>query len=106
MRPVAEGIAGGTPSSHDNENGNDRSFLASLCDAGEQRVTVTGAYKKSVNLMFPPANTAIRFLDDVVTAPVLSEKTIKWSVRFLVDKATVTQPLTSHVDRPATKKNP
>jgi hypothetical protein len=64
----------------------------SLSEAGEQSVTITGCYKKSVNLMFTHANPMIRHVDDVVLAPAASDKTIKWSVRHLVDKAEASQP--------------
>lgn len=95
VRPVAEGIAGSTPPMHDTESGSDRSFLMSLCEAGQQFVTVTGVYKKNVELMFMHGNSLIRYLEDVVTAPVACDKTIKWSMRYLVEKADEVQALQS-----------
>lgn len=84
---MAEGISGSTAPMQDMASGVERSLLTSLCEEGHQSVTVTGAYKKKVDLMFLPANPAIRFLDDVVTARAPADRTIKWSARFLVEKA-------------------
>lgn len=75
----------------------------SLCEAGEQFVTVTGVYKKSVGLMFLHENPAIRHLEEVVLAPAASDKTIKWSVRFLVEKGEERQRTTTHTEHPTTK---
>lgn len=105
VRPVAEGIAGSTPPQQDTANGNERSFLMALCEGGDQYVMVTGAYKKSVKVMFPHANTAIRHLEDAVLAPAVSDKTIKWSARYLVDKAAEIQTSNPHHERPTTSKH-
>ena len=102
MRPVAEGIAGGTISTQTPGSGNDRSYLMSLCEAGQQSVMVTGVYKKNVELMFLHANTAVRYLEDVVTAQVACDKTIEWSALYVVDKAAVIQ----QAQAPPSKKNP
>ena len=106
VRPVAEGIAGSTPSTQSSDCGKDRSFLMTLCEAGQQSVTITGVYKKNVELMFLHANSAIRYLEQVVTAPAVGDKTIVWSVRYLVDKATEIQPPNSHPEHPALPKLP
>jgi hypothetical protein len=97
---VAEGIAGGVIPADDIQSGKDRSYLMSLCEAGHQAVTVTGAYKKSVNLMFEHANSMIRYLDDVVTAAAKCDNTIKWSNRFLVEKAEARVALNPHQEHP------
>lgn len=88
------------------DSGNDRSFLMSLCEAGQQSVTVTGVYKKNVELMFMHANSAIRYLEEAVTATAACDKTIKWSVTYLVDKVADIQPLNSHVQHPTANKHP
>lgn len=85
-RPVADGIVGNAPPSHNTEGGNDRSFLMSLCEAGQQNVTVTNVFKKSVELMFMHGNSRIRNLDEVVIAPDATDRTVRWSVRYLVHK--------------------
>lgn len=104
---MAEGIAGSTPSTAELESGNiDMSFLSKLCEAGHQSVTVTGVYKKNVSLMFPHANSMIRHLEDVVLAGPLCGKEIKWSARFLVDKAAERMPLQPHPEHPTTKRPP
>ena len=102
---MAEGIAGSTPPTQSSDSGKDRSFLMSLCEAGQQSVTVTGVYKKNVELMFMHANSAIRHLEEVVTAPAACDKAIKWSVRYLVEKSAETQPPNSHPQHPAPKKH-
>lgn len=89
---MAEGIAGSAPPTYDTESGDDRSYLMSLCEAGQQYVTVTKVHKKSVGLMFIHGNPSIRYLDEVVAAPVLCDRTVRWSVRYLVVKAEVTNP--------------
>lgn len=58
----------------------------SLCEAGQQFVTVTGVYKKNVELMFMHGNPSIRFLEEVATAPDAADRTIRWSVTYLVEK--------------------
>lgn len=103
---MAEGIAGITASTHNNASGNDRSFLMSLCEAGRQSVTVTGVYKKNVELMFVHANSSVRYLEEVVTATSASDKTIEWSARYLVEKAADSQPSTYHPAQTATKNPP
>lgn len=103
---MAEGISGSTPSTRSTDFGNDRSFLLSLCEAGQQSVTITGVYKKNVQLMFMHANTAIRHLEDVATASAACDKTIEWSVRYLVDKAAEMQPTHSHLEHPRTTIQP
>lgn len=85
-RPVADGIVGREPPSQSTINGNDRSFLMSLCEAGQQNVTVTNVFKKSVELMSTHPNSGIRYLDEVVIAPVAADRTVLWSVRYLVHK--------------------
>lgn len=85
-KPVAEGIAGMAPHSHDTESGNNRSFLMSLCENGQQYVKVTKVFKKNVALMFMQPDPNIRYLDEVVTPPAPSDTMVKWSVTYLVDK--------------------
>lgn len=87
MRPVAEGIAGSTPAPHNTESSTNRSYLSALCDDGQQSVKVTRVYKKNVQLMYPSENAQIRFLEEAVTPPAPSETSVKWSIRYLVDKA-------------------
>lgn len=101
---MAEGIVGSTPSTHDNTSGNDQSFLKYLCEQAQQSVTITGVYKKHVDLMSKHSNTTIQHLEDVVLAPALCDKTIKWSVRFLVDKGVERVPLQSHPEHPTTNR--
>lgn len=91
-KPVAEGIAGSAPPAVDTMSGNERSYLMTLCEAGQQYVSVTKVHKKSVELMFMHANPYIRNLDEVIVAPVLCDRTVRWSARYLVDKATISQP--------------
>jgi hypothetical protein len=100
---VAEGIAGSTPPTHNTSGAHDRSFLMSLCEGGQQSVTITGCYKRNVLLMFLHANPAIRLLEDVVTASAASDKSIRWSPRYLVDKAAGRQPLHSQPAQPTSK---
>ena len=88
---MAEGIAGSAPPTYDPATGNDRSYLKSLCEAGQQYVTVTRVHKKNVQLMFGHECSWIRNLDEVVTAPDEHDRTVRWSVRYLVDKAAETQ---------------
>lgn len=89
---MAEGIAGTAPPDVDKESGNERSYLMTLSEAGEQYVTITKVHRRSAVLMFLHANPEFRNLDDVVDAPAVCDKTVKWSVRYLVDKCTPTQP--------------
>lgn len=103
---MAEGIAGNTPASNDQQIGIDRSFLMSLCEAGQQFVTVTGVYKKNVELMFLHTNPTIRCLEEVATAPDVCDKTIKWSVRYLVEKGDERQPIQSDSDCLPTQEQP
>lgn len=91
VRPVAEGIAGSAPPTHDPETWDDRSYLMSLCEAGQQYVAITRVHKKNVELMFGHRNPAIRTLDEAVTAPTVCDRTVRWSVRWLVDKASQTE---------------
>ena len=105
VRPVAEGIAGSTPPRHDTESGSDPSFLMSLCEAGQQYVTVTEVHKKNVELMFVHGNSAIRNLDDVATASAACDKIIRWSATYLVDKAEERERLNSHPEYPQSKKH-
>lgn len=58
----------------------------SLCEAGQQNVTVTNVFKKSVELMSTHPTSGVRYLDEVVTAPVAADRTVLWSVRYLVHK--------------------
>lgn len=58
----------------------------SLCEAGQQNVTVTSVFKKSVELMFVHGNSGIRYLDEVAIAPDATDRTVRWSVRYLVHK--------------------
>ena len=106
VRPVAEGITGSTSSTHTTDGGNDRSFLMSLCEAGQQSVIITGVYKKNVELMFMHANSAICYLEEVVTAPAVCDNTIEWSVRYLVDKDAAIQPTNAHPEQPTTNPKP
>lgn len=85
-RPVAEGIAGSAPAQQNSESCMDRSYLMSLCENGLQKVKVTAVFKKNVQLMFTDDNPTLQFLDQVVTPPAPSNTTIKWSVRYLVEK--------------------
>ena len=100
---MAEGIAGSTPPPHDAAVGTERSFLMSLCEAGQQLVMITGVYKKNVELMFMHGNSAIRYLEEVVTAPDASDKMIKWSVRYLVEKGDDRQTLRTDTEYMLTK---
>ena len=86
MRPVAEGIAGSTPPTQNWASTIDRSYLSALCDDGQQAVRVTKVYKKNVELMFPALNAQLRYLEDVVTPPATSDTTVKWPIRYLVEK--------------------
>lgn len=88
---MAEGIAGSAPPTHDPKTGIDRSYLETLCKGGHQFVTVTRVHKKNVELMFKHGNPAISNLDEAVTAPDVCDRTVMWSVRFLVDKASATK---------------
>ena len=105
VKPVAEGIAGSTPPTHNPEGGDDRSYLQKLCEGDQQSVTITGCYKKNVLLMFLHANPTIRLLEDVVTAPAGCDKSIMWSPRYLVDKAAGRQPLRLQPAQPTAKKH-
>jgi hypothetical protein len=53
---VAEGIAGSAPPDVDKESGNERSYLMTLCEAGEQYVTITKVHMRNAVLMFLHAN--------------------------------------------------
>jgi hypothetical protein len=46
---VAEGIAGGPAGRNNTAEGTVRSFLEELCDDGQQRVTLTKMYRKTLN---------------------------------------------------------
>jgi hypothetical protein len=105
VRPVAEGIAGSLPGTLEAQGSNDRSFLLSLSEAGDQTVTVTGCYKKNIMLMCEHANTAIRYLEDVVTATAACDKTVKWNVRYVVEKAAELQPANLHLEQSSTKQH-
>ena len=84
---MAEGIAGRAPPC----TGNDQSYLRKLCEVGQQYVTVTMVHKKNVELMFEHDNSKIHNLDEVVASPAAFDRTVLWSVRYLVDKAEETQ---------------
>lgn len=86
MRPVAEGIAGSIPSTENMESTMDRSYLSALCDDGQQAVKVTKVYKKNVELMFPTENAHLRYLEEAVAPPTPNDTTVKWSIRYLVEK--------------------
>ena len=88
---MAEGIAGSAPPAYDPDTGNDRSYLGTLCEEGQQYVTVTRVFKKNVGLMSEHGSSWIRNLDEAVTAPDAFDRMVRWSVRFLVDKAGETQ---------------
>ena len=92
---MAEGIAGCTPGTCAPDSGGDRSYLRALCESGQQFVTVTGVYKKNVELMFMHGNPSIRYLEDVATASDACDRTIRWSLTYLVDKADDIQTLHS-----------
>jgi hypothetical protein len=62
----------------------------SLCEGGQQYVTVTKVHKKSEELMLPHRNPDIRNLDEVLAAPAACDKTVRWILRYLVDKRKVT----------------
>lgn len=66
--------------------GTEQSFLMSLCEGGLQYVKVTRVYKKNVELMFVDEKSSHQYLDDVVTPPAPTDTTVKWSVRYLVEK--------------------
>lgn len=85
-RPVAEGIAGSEPTTHVPDSRADRSFLMTLCEGGLQSVKVTKVYKKHVLLMFTEDNPTLQYLDQAVTPPAPNDTTVKWSVRYLVEK--------------------
>ena len=89
---MAEGTAGSAPPQHDTDSGTERSYLMSLCEAGQQYVTVTKIHKKNVELMFMHTNPGIRYLEEVLAAPAMCDRTVRWSVRYLVDKADLPQP--------------
>ena len=42
--------------------------------------------QQNVELMFTKENPTFQYLDQVVTPPAPSNTTIKWSVRYLVEK--------------------
>ena len=86
MRPVAEGIAGRHPQANNTETNIEQSYLSALCDDGQQAVKVTKVYKKNVELMFAAEDAHIRYLEDAVTPPAPSETSVKWSIRYLVEK--------------------
>ena len=65
--------------------------MMSLCEAGQQFVTVTKVHKKSVELMFTHTNPEIRYLEEVLAAPAACDRRVRWSIRYLVDKADTTQ---------------
>jgi hypothetical protein len=46
---MAEGIAGGAVGMNNIAEGTVRSFLEELCDDGQQRVTLTKMYRKTLN---------------------------------------------------------
>lgn len=77
----------------------------SLCEAGQQYVTVTEVHKKNVDLMFMHGNSAIRNLDEAVTARNACDKAIRWSVTYLVDKAEERARSSSHPEYPPSKKH-
>lgn len=89
---MAEGIAGSAPPTTTTDSGSERTYLMSLCEAGQQYVTVTKIHKKSVDLMFMHANSQIRCLDEVIAASDVCDRTVMWSVRYLVDKADLGHP--------------
>ena len=86
IRPIAEGIAGTAPPPYNPESSLERSYLMTLCEDGLQKVKVTKIYKKNVLLMFTEDNPTLQYLDQVVTPPAPHNTTVKWSVRFLVEK--------------------
>jgi hypothetical protein len=63
-----------------------------LCEVGQQYVTDTQVHKKSVELMFMHGNSDIHYLDEVQAAIDVCDMTVRWSVRYMVDKAEVIQP--------------
>lgn len=75
----------------DTESGNERSYLMAMCEAGQQYVKLTKVHRKGGEMMFDHANPYIRNLDEAVAAPVLCDRTVRWSTRYLVDKASVTR---------------
>lgn len=86
IRPVAEGIAGRAPIQLDPESPIDDSYMKMLFEDGTQHVTVTGVYKKNVELMYVDRTSNKRFLDDVLTPPAAPGTTAIWCVRYLVPK--------------------
>lgn len=90
-KPVGEGIAGSAPPTVDTERGKEPSYLLSLCEAGQQYVTLTKVRRKGGELMFDHANPYIRNLDEALAAPVLCDRTVRWSTRYLVEKASATR---------------
>jgi hypothetical protein len=90
-KPVAEGIVGSAPPSYDSASGGDRSYLNSLREAGQQYVTVTKVHRKGQVLMYLHTNPLIRQMDEVLAANAVCDRTVRWSARYLIDKAVVTE---------------
>ena len=74
------------PPPHNPDTNTERSYLSALCDDGQQAVKVTKVLKKNVQLMFPSENAQLRYLEDAATPPAPSETSVKWSIRYLVEK--------------------
>ena len=99
-KPVAEGIAGEAPKPANSGGNMDRSYMMTLCEDGLQQVKVTKIYKKNVKLMYTEDNPTLQYLDEVVTPPAPSNTTVKWSVRYLVEKGEdASMAATVHGDR-------
>jgi hypothetical protein len=89
---VAEGIAGCPPLSQEKPSGNAGSFLNSLREAGQQYVVITNVIKKNQVLMFEHRNAAFRYLQEAHASTAVCDRTVRWSVTYLVDKADVPTP--------------
>lgn len=83
---MAEGITESAPVPQNTESCKDRSYLTALCEDGFQKVKVTNVYKKFVELMCTEENPTLQYLDQAMTPPAPSNTTVKWSVRYLVEK--------------------
>jgi hypothetical protein len=65
--------------------------LNSLREAGQQYVTVTKVHRKDQVLMYLHTNPLIRRMDEALAANAVCDRTVRWSARYLIDKAAVTE---------------
>jgi hypothetical protein len=82
-RPVAEGIAGGTPPPKASAAGVGMSLLMELCDSGKQMVKVTHIHKKGQIVMYPEDNAGLPYLDDYMTPPAPTDTYATWCTQYL-----------------------